>query len=164
MTRPRSSHYVLGVSLAVLAICWAVARPAAPDPSDREVAAAAALRYAVEQLEGDASTATVVCVAVDSGSGPHDPDRALLERIGSLRRVVAGSTCHTTEAGVVQTRAGQPAVVLTAGAVDWVSKNDATVEVAHAATPSRSGRRTYRVTREAATWVALGQVLKDGPL
>jgi hypothetical protein len=36
MAARRPSRYVLGVSLAVLALCWAGARPATPAASDRE--------------------------------------------------------------------------------------------------------------------------------
>ena len=103
-----------------------------------------------------------MCVAIDLGAGAADPSLAVLENLPS--GATRGSDCLAEAGRVTDRRTGKPAFLLTAVAVQWVSKNEGHVDVTQASTPERSARRTYRVAREAGTWTALGPVMKDGPL
>jgi hypothetical protein len=72
--------------------------------------------------------------------------------------------CDPRPGGAVEAMTLRPAVVVTAGPIEWVAEDEAWVAVAYFRTSLLSAERRYRVVREPAGWISLGPILRDGPL
>jgi len=106
---------------------------------------------------------TVLCFAIDPGGAPQSVDKEYLARFrfeDSLRRA---AECEARPRGAVERATGAPAIVVTAGPIEWVGNDEAWVTVSHFRTALESGRRTYRVVREPSRWISLGQIVKLSP-
>ena len=57
----------------------------------------------------------------------------------------------------------RPAIIVTAGPIEWVADDEAWVAVSCFRSSSQSTHRRYRVVREREGWVSLGPILLDGP-
>jgi len=106
---------------------------------------------------------TVLCLAIDPGGAPQSVDREYLARFRSERSVRRGAECEARPRGAVERATGLPAILVTAGPIDWVRNDEAWVTVAHFRTALESGRRTYRVVREPSRWISLGPIFKQSP-
>ena len=65
--------------------------------------------------------------------------------------------------GAVELATDRPAVLITAGPIEWVEDDEAWVTVRYFRTAVLSAERLYRVVREESGWVSLGQIVKMAP-
>jgi hypothetical protein len=167
--------------LAAAVVCWLVpsVEPSGLVPSvgstglvlgSGELARESAVLEAVfrqqigEHLDATARAArTVVCLAVDPGGAPQSPSRELMARLATDAAVRRAAECDPRPEGAVEATTLRPAIIVTAGPIDWVAADDAWVAVSFFQSAQRSARRRYRVVRERAGWVSLGPILIDGP-
>jgi hypothetical protein len=117
-----------------------------------------------EHLDAPARQAgTVICLAVNPGGAPQSPSRELMEpfaRDGAVRRA---AECDPRPAGAVEAMTQRPAVVVTAGPIEWIAADEAWVSVSYFRSARLSAQRLYRVVLEPSGWVSLGQIVRDGP-
>jgi len=57
----------------------------------------------------------------------------------------------------------RPAIIVTAGPMEWIAADEAWVRVSYFRSAALSALRRYRVVREREGWVSLGPILLDGP-
>jgi len=57
----------------------------------------------------------------------------------------------------------RPAIIVTAGPMQWMARDEAWVTVSYFRSARASAIRRYRVVQEQETWVSLGPILLDGP-
>jgi len=126
----------------------------------------AVLRYQLDQLAGPSvpGSAAPVCLEVVDGSGPGDPSARMLRRIGRIADVRAISACSVDDRRPRVTSTGEAAVVLGAGPVTWVRRDEARVRGLYLRTPASFARPEYRVVRERRRWVCLGPIVEGLPL
>jgi hypothetical protein len=118
-----------------------------------------------EHLDASARAArTVVCLAVDPGGAAQSPSRELMARLAKEPAVRRAAECDPRPEGAVESMTLRPAIIVTAGPIDWVAADEAWVTVSYFASARRSAQRRYRVVREREGWVSLGPILTDGPL
>lgn len=106
---------------------------------------------------------TVLCLAIDPGDAPQSPTQAVMARLSADPSVRRLGECDPRPKGAVESRSLRPAIIVTAGPIDWVAEDDARVSVAYFRSARQSARRLYRVVREKSGWVCLGPILLDGP-
>jgi len=106
---------------------------------------------------------TVVCLAIDPGGAPQSPSRDLMARMASEPSVRKAAECDARPEGAVEATTRHPAIIVTAGPIEWVADDEAWVAVSYYRSASQSARRRYRVVREREGWVSLGPILLDGP-
>jgi len=106
---------------------------------------------------------TVVCLAIDPGGAPQSPSRDLMARMASEPSVRKAAECDARPEGAVEATTRRPAVIVTAGPIEWVADDEAWATVSYYRSASQSARRRYRVVREREGWVSLGPILLDGP-
>jgi hypothetical protein len=126
----------------------------------------AALQADIRLVLGDTprSAAPTFCVAIDPGDAPQSPRKEFVARLkGSAPHVVRSAECEVRRNGVVDVPTGRPAVLLTAGPVEWVAMDEAEVDIITTLRAAQTMRRRYRVVHEAGRWVCLGQVMKISP-
>jgi hypothetical protein len=58
----------------------------------------------------------------------------------------------------------RPAIVVTAGPIEWIAADEAWVTVRYFRSAHRSWLRRYRLVKEPQSWVSLGPILLDGPV
>jgi hypothetical protein len=107
---------------------------------------------------------TVVCIAIDPGGAPQSPSREFMARLAGEPAVRRAAECDARPEGAVEATTLRPAVIVTAGPIEWVAADEAWVEVSHFRAARASAHRRYRVVREREGWVSLGPILLDGPL
>lgn len=155
-------------SLALLGVlaCLA-ARPAAgADEREKETAVFVAVfqQQVREHLDAtEKARRTVVCLAIDPGGAPQSPSRELMARMAGEPSVRKAAECDARPEGAVEATTRRPAVIVTAGPIEWVADDEAWVWVSYYRSASASARRRYRVVREREGWVSLGPILLDGP-
>jgi hypothetical protein len=162
--------------LAAAVVCWLVSSvmPTGLVPSEALEAGELARESAVleaafrqqirEHLDTTARAArTVVCLAVDPGGAPQSPSRELMARLASEPAVRRAAECDPRPEGAVEATTLRPAIIVTAGPIDWVAADDAWVAVSFFRSAQHSAHRRYRVVRERDGWVSLGPILIDGP-
>ena len=132
--------------------------------SESAVLAAVFRQQVQEHLDAAARQAgTVICFAVNPGGAPQSPSRELMEpfaRDGAVRRA---AECDPRPGGAVEAMTQRPAVVVTAGPIEWIAADEAWVSVTYFRSARLSAQRLYRVVLEPAGWVSLGQIVRDGP-
>jgi hypothetical protein len=107
---------------------------------------------------------TVLCLAIDPGGAPQSPGRELMTRLASFEPSVRrAAECDPRPAGAVEAMTLRPAVLVTAGPIEWIAPDEAWVSVSYFQSALRSALRRYRVVREGDGWVCLGAILLDGP-
>jgi len=149
------------------AFLWWIASPAAAvDPATETAVFEAVFRQQIEEhLDHTARAArTVICLAVDPGGAPQSPSRELLARFAGERSVRRAAECDRRPKGAVEAMTLRPAIIVTAGPIDWVAGDEAWVAVSYFRTARQSAERRYRVVRERTGWVSLGPILLDAPL
>ncbi len=121
----------------------------------------AALRQQVSfWLSEDArAIGTVVCLAVEQAGVAHSVSKDYLEQFHerSLRR---SAECEARPEGAVERATGVPAVILTGGPVEWRGPDEAFVTVRAYRSRLFSASQQFRVVKEAARWICLGQVVR----
>jgi hypothetical protein len=78
----------------------------------------------------------------------------------SVRRL---GECDPRPKGAVESSTLRPAIIVTAGPIEWVANDEAHVSVSYFRSRKLSARRTYRVVKERSGWVSLGPIILDGP-
>ena len=79
----------------------------------------------------------------------------------SVRRA---AECDPRPQGAVEATTRRPAIIVTAGPIEWVGEDEAWVVVSYFRSATQSARRRYRVVHERDGWVSLGPILLDGPM
>ena len=106
---------------------------------------------------------TVVCIAIDPGGAAQSPSREFMARLAGEPSVRRAAECDPRPAGAVEAMTLRPAVIVTAGPIEWIAEDEAWVAVSYFRSARQSALRRYRVVREREGWVALGPILLDGP-
>jgi hypothetical protein len=141
--------------------------PLAASASGRDDAIlAAALRQQVEEhLDASARReGLVVCLGIDPGGAPQSPSREFMARLPDEPVVRRLAECDPRPDGAVEAMTLRPAIIVTAGPIEWVAADEAWVTVTYFRSRHRSATRKYRVVRERTGWVSLGPILLDGPV
>jgi hypothetical protein len=164
MHRPVSPSLWLAGTLGLVLL--AVSPLAAVEPSPDDPVFAAALRQQVEEhLDASArKEGLVVCLGIDPGGAPQSPSREFMARLSKEPAVRRLAACDPRPEGAVEAMTLRPAVIVTAGPIEWVAADEAWVTVTYFRSRHRSATRRYRVVRERTGWVSLGPILLDGPV
>ena len=152
------------VGFAVLACLTGVVSSA--DDRERETAVLVAVFRQQIQEHFDATEKarrTVLCLAIDPGGAAQSPSREFMARLASEPSVRRAAECDARPEGAVEATTRRPAIIVTAGPIEWVADDEAWVVVSYFRSASQSARRRYRVVREREGWVSLGPILLDGP-
>ncbi len=141
---------------------------AASGGEDREQEAAVLVAVFRQQIREhlDATEAlrrTVLCLAIDPGGAVQSPSREFMARLGSDHALRRAAECDPRPEGAVEATTRRPAIIVTAGPIEWVDHDEAWVAVSCFRSASSSWHRRYRVVREREGWVSLGPILLDGP-
>jgi hypothetical protein len=107
---------------------------------------------------------TVICFAFDPGGAPQDPSRELMKHLAGEPQARRAGECDPRRKGAVEATTLRPAIIVTAGPIEWIAADEAWVTVRFYRSARRSALRRYRVVRELQSWVSLGQILLDGPV
>jgi len=105
-----------------------------------------------------------VCLEIVDARGPGDPGSRLLRRVRKLADVRAISECTVVDQRATVSATGEAAIVLGAGPVVWVSRDEAKVRGHYRKTPTSFARPVYRVVLERRRWVCLGPIIEGTPL
>jgi hypothetical protein len=153
---------------------WLVAGPpVAAGPAgiaDERAREAAVLEAAFRQQIGEhldesaRSLGTVLCLAIDPGGAPQSPSREFMKRLSAEPALRRAAECDPRPSGAVEATTLRPAIIVTAGPIEWVREDEAWVEVAYFRSARRSAHRRYRVVLEREGWVSLGPIIVDTPL
>ena len=65
--------------------------------------------------------------------------------------------------GAVTLDRPHPAVIVTAGPIDWIASDEAWVTVSRFRSLENNRRWQYRVVHEPTGWVSLGPIIKQSP-
>ena len=106
---------------------------------------------------------TVVCIAIDPGGAAQSPSREFMARLAQEPSVRRAAECDARPTGAVEAMTLRPAVIVTAGPIEWIADDEAWVAVSYFRSARLSAHRRYRVVRERDGWVSLGPILLDGP-
>jgi hypothetical protein len=159
-------RFSVAVGVALLPLLWlAPLSIGNADLASETAVFAAVFRQQVhEHLDPPAREAgTVICLAVNPGGAAQSPGRAIMERFARDSAVRRAAECDPRPSGAVETMTLRPAVVVTAGPIEWIAEDEAWVTVSYFRSARLSAERRYRVVREPSGWVSLGQIVRDGP-
>ena len=106
---------------------------------------------------------TVVCIAIDPGGAPQSPSRQFMARLAKEPSLRRAAECDPRPTGAVEAMTLRPAIIVTAGPMEWIADDEVWVAVSYFRDARLSARRRYRVVREREGWVSLGPILLDGP-
>ena len=159
MNRPS----VLALGVLALAGRTAAAQPA-QDPRVDEVVEAAFRQQIAFWLDYDPrDTRTVLCLAIEQGGVSKSVAKAYLRRFRSQERLRSAAECEARQSGARERATGGPAVLLSAGDVEWIAPDEAWVRVRHFRSRHSAGLQQYRVVRQQERWICLGPILKLSP-
>lgn len=134
---------------------------------DREEDAvlAAVLSQVADQMIDESLRAegAVACLSIDPGGAPQSVSPEFLEKLDPRPFLRRGAECEERPDGAVELATDRPAVLITAGPIEWVAEDDAWVTVRYFRTSLLSAQRQYRAVRERSGWVSLGQVIQMSP-
>jgi hypothetical protein len=135
------------------------------DPVKEKAVLEAAFRQQIqEHLDAtERARGTVVCLAIDPGGAAQSPSREFMARLAGEPGVRRAAECDPRPTGAIESMTLRPAVIVTAGPIDWIADDEAWVAVSYYRSASQSADRRYRVVREREGWVSLGPILLDGP-
>lgn len=125
----------------------------------------AVFRQQVEDLlDTDArARGIVLCLAVDPGRAPQSVSREFLARFRAEPSVRRAAECEARPEGAVTLGRPHPAVIVTAGPIEWIKADEAWVTVSRFRSRENNRRWPYRVVREPTGWVSLGPIIKLAP-
>jgi len=157
-TLPAAATVTLGWLLAVGAIT-------AADRAREDAVLEAAFRQQIqEHLDAtERARRTVVCLAIDPGGAPQSASREFMARLAGNPSVRRAAECDPRPTGAVEAMTLRPAIIVTAGPIEWIADDEAWVAVSYFRSARQSAHRRYRVVRERDGWVSLGPILLDGP-
>ena len=142
----------------------------ASPPSAAELARESAVFLAVfqqqirEHLDAtERARGTVLCIAIDPGGAPQSPRREFMARLASEPSIRLAAECDARPKGAVEAMTLRPAIIVTAGPIQWRAPDEAWVTVSYFRSARASALRRYRVVQEHDSWVSLGPILLDGP-
>jgi hypothetical protein len=144
-----------------VALVVSLAAGATPALAQEEDAVLAAVLRQVAQVMVDEGG--VACLSIDPGGAPQSIGRDLVESFADLPFVRRGAECEGRENGAVELATDRPAVLITAGPIEWVEDDEAWVTVRYFRTAVHSATRVYRAVREETGWVCLGQIVRMAP-
>jgi hypothetical protein len=149
------------VHAAVVLLAFAGAASA----QDDDVVLAAVLGQVAEEMMDESLRAEggVACLSIDPGGAPQSVAREFLERFANLPFVRRGAECEERPDGAVEIATDRPAVLITAGPIEWVTDDEVWVTVRYFRTAVLSAERLYRAVREESGWVSLGQIVRMAP-
>jgi hypothetical protein len=151
----------------VVGAAWlAAAGPTSGEELTREEAVFEAVfrRQLEEHLDPlERANGTVLCLAIDPGGAPQTPTQAVMARLAGDEAVRRIGECDPRPKGAVESRSLRPAILVTAGPIDWIAADEAHVAVRYFRSARQSARRLYRVVKERTGWVCLGQIILDTP-
>lgn len=153
----------LGLLVTGAGLTWtSAAQPVQDERAEAVIEAALRQQVAFWLTEDARKTGTLVCLALEQAGVSHSVTREYLERFHepSVRR---GAECESRPGGAIDRATGRPAVMLTVGAITWHAADEAWVTVRQYRSRLFSGSQQYRVVREQAHWICLGQIVKMSP-
>jgi hypothetical protein len=155
----------LAAGLAVLA-GLAAARSGTDDRERETAVLVAVFRQQVQEHIDPTEKArgTVLCLAIDPGGAAQSPSREFMARLGGQPLLRRAAECDPRPEGAVEATTHRPAIIVTAGPIEWRADDEAWVRVSCFRSASQSWHRRYRVVREREGWVSLGPILLDGPM
>jgi len=118
-----------------------------------------------ELLDAEArAQGVVLCLAIDPGAAPQSVTAETLRALGLGPAVRRGAECEVRRSRAVEIATRRPAIVVTAGPIEWVKADEAWVTLTQTWSASKSLRRPYRVVREPdGGWTSLGPILRGAP-
>ena len=136
--------------------------PGAMDEDDAVLVAV--LKEVVDQMIDESLVVAggVACLAIDPGGAPQSVSEELLEGFGK-QPVRRGAECERRPDGAVELATDRPAVLITAGPIEWKAEDEAWVTVRYYRTAVLSAQRVYRAVEEKSGWVCLGQIIQMAP-
>ena len=139
--------------------------PANADPAKEAAVLVAVFQQQIrEHLDAaERARGTVICVAIDPGGAAQSPSREFMARLAGEPSVRRAAECDARPKGAVEAMTLRPAIIVTAGPMEWIAADEAWVTVSYFRSARLSALRRYRVVRERDTWVSLGPILLDGP-
>ncbi|MCG6920993.1 MAG: hypothetical protein LJF15_07915 [Acidobacteria bacterium] len=156
-------------TLSLLAMLLVLARvgPSSAQPSveAEDAVLVAVLSQVADEMIDDTLRAEggVACLSIDPGGARQSVPPDLLARLDPRPFLRRGAECERRPAGAVEIATDRPAVLITAGPIEWREGDDAWVTVSYFRTPLLSAQRVYRAVREESGWVCLGQVIQMSP-
>ena len=154
--------------LTILALLWvsgAAPLRAAEPPKEADVLEAVFRQQIQEHLDAtERARHTVLCIAIDPGGAPQSPSREFMARLAKEPAVRRAAECDARPGGAVEAMTLRPAIIVTAGPIEWIADDEAWVAVSYFRDARVSARRRYRVVKEREGWVSLGPILLDGPV
>jgi hypothetical protein len=146
---------------AAFVIAAAVASAAPTWTHEDDAVLVSVLRHLAEVMVDDSlrSAGGVACLAIDPGGAPQSVEREMLGSFVDMPFVRRGAECEERPDGAVERATDRPAVLITAGPVEWVGPDEAWVTVRYYRTALQSAVRLYRVVRGESGWVTLGQII-----
>ena len=145
-------------------LSWAVMIEApAPSAAPPRSAAGRAVDWIVSIPFFAMHAGALYCSGADPGGAVQSPSREFMARLGSEPTLRRAAECDRRAEGAVEATTRRPAIIVTAGPIEWVDHDEAWVVVSYFRSATQSARRRYRVVREREGWVSLGPILLDGP-
>jgi hypothetical protein len=143
---------------------WASGAAAASNRTMDDVAEAVFRQQMSLWVEGNAGDSqTVLCLAIERDNVPEGVSREFLQRFKTQGTLRSRGECDARKEGAIEPTTGRPAILVTVGAMKWLSADEAEVTVHHFRSQRISGTRSYRVVRERSRWICLGQVIEMAP-
>jgi hypothetical protein len=134
------------------------------DPEEDAVLGAVLTLVADEMVdESLLAEGGVACLNIDPGGAPQSVSSEFLEGLDPCPFLRRGAECEERPEGAVELATERPAVIITAGPIEWVAEDDAWVTVRYFRTNLLSAQRVYRAVREKTGWVSLGQIIQMSP-
>jgi hypothetical protein len=153
------------LALAALVLALPVTSLTGPSRQETDAVLEATLRGAVKQLvTADArALGTVACLQVDPGGAPQSVSKEFLLRFKELPFARRGAECEARARGAVERSSAAPALIITAGPIQWVAPDEAHVRVTYFGSATDSATRVYRVVKDTSGWILLGQIIMMSP-
>jgi hypothetical protein len=161
----RTSSLVPAALFGILS-CLPGGHAAGTDEREREATVLVAVfrqQFAEHLDPTERARLTVLCLAIDPGGAPQSPSREFMARLASEPAARRAAECDPRPEGAVEATTLRPAIIVTAGPIEWVADDEAWVTVSYFRDARQSAQRRYRVVREREEWVSLGPILLGGP-
>lgn len=103
----------------------------------------------------------VICIGVTARGEPRDPAAPLLKRLAADPSVRPASSCRVDGEAAREEDTGREAVVLRSGGIEWLSDEEAHVEMSYFRSRRSQAALVIRVVREPHGWIGLGPTWKQ---
>ena len=149
-----------------LFVCLALVGPlsAQRESSALEDVLVAAFRHQIAEIFATKAARfaedPVICVGIADGATPRNPERQLMKRLAVDPSVQPASACVVDGDLAKEKSSGREAVILRAGSVEWLSDDEAHVEMSYYRSKITSSSMTIRVVKEPHGWIGLGPTWK----